>query len=98
MLIVLSNGFVAKYPLGGGHWSWFLQYPLGLKALGHKVLSMELLQATPDEAQDLALIRDFLVRLRDYQLDGDSVILLLPRLDLQQIEAARFFGKTRNQV
>jgi hypothetical protein len=98
MLIVLSNGSLAKYPLGGGHWSWFLQYPLGLKALGHKILWIELLQATTDEVQDLALIRDFFVRIREYQLDEDSVILLLPRLDVQRIESARFFGKTRNQV
>ncbi|HLW69590.1 MAG TPA: hypothetical protein VKS22_03105 [Candidatus Binataceae bacterium] len=98
MFIALGNGSLAKYPPGGGHWSWFLQYPLGLKALGHKILWVELLQSTADPASDAALIRDFFTRLRDYQLDDDSVLVLLPNLDEQRIEEGQFFGKTRNQL
>ncbi len=32
--IVLGTGFLSEYTEGGGHWTWFLQYPLGLRALG----------------------------------------------------------------
>jgi hypothetical protein len=88
---------LAKYPTGGGHWSWFLQYPLGLKALGHRILWVELLQATVDPTYDSGLIRDFFGRLRDYQLADDTVVVLLPTLEEQRIEEAQFFGRTRHQ-
>src|SRR6266568_3440309 len=61
--IVLGNSNIATYPEGGGHWSWFLQYPLGLKALGEDVLWLELLASSGDRARDLRLIQDFFERL-----------------------------------
>ena len=63
MKFALGNGSLAQYPPGGGHWSWFLQYPLGLLSLGHEVFWLELLNASPDRAHDLALIRDFFARI-----------------------------------
>lgn len=32
--LVLLAPNIASYPYGGGHWSWFLQYLLGLRDLG----------------------------------------------------------------
>ncbi len=98
MFIVLGNGSLAKYLPGGGHWSWFLQYPLGLKALGHKILWMELLQQTANHAQDQARIRDFFHRLQVYNLDADCALLLLPNLDAPRIENAQVYGKTRAEL
>jgi hypothetical protein len=98
MFIVLGNGSLAKYLPGGGHWSWFLQYPLGLKALGHKILWIELLQETADHAQDRTRIRDFFHRLQAYNLDADCALLLLPNLDAPRIENAQVYGKTRAEL
>lgn len=37
--IVLAKGSLAGYLMGGGHWTVFLQYILGLKAPGHESTS-----------------------------------------------------------
>ena len=46
--IVLGGPNLAGYPEGGGHWSWFLQYMLGLKGLEQDVFWLELLSAADD--------------------------------------------------
>ena len=50
--IVLAGGFLAYYAEGGGHWTAFLQYLLGLRALGHDAWWLELLSATGDPILD----------------------------------------------
>ena len=62
--IVLGGTSLAGYPQGGGHWSWFLQYPAGLKALGHRVTWLEVLKAEADPARTQARVRAFLEALR----------------------------------
>lgn len=98
MYIVLGNSSLAKYLPGGGHWSWFLQYPLGLKALGHKILWLELLQETADPAADRARIRQFYQQLRPYGLDGDCALVLMRDLDQPRIEDGEVFGRPRAKL
>src|SRR4030081_1996047 len=74
--IVLGNSNIAKYPQGGGHWSWFLQYPLGLKSLGEDVFWLEMLGSRGDRSLDLRLIQDFFRRLVAYDLDQQCALLL----------------------
>ena len=54
MLIVLGNRSLGGCPQGGGRWSWFLQYPLGLKGLGHRVFWLEVLRSSGDRARERA--------------------------------------------
>jgi hypothetical protein len=98
MLIALGNGSLASYPPGGGHWSWFLQYPLGLRALGHQVLWLELLKSSGARTRDLALIRDFFARIRAYDIEDCCAILLLDNPDIQDLERAEAFGMTRDEI
>ncbi|MHB8382921.1 MAG: glycosyltransferase [Candidatus Binataceae bacterium] len=98
MRIALGNGSLASYPPGGGHWSWFLQYPLGLRALGHQVFWLELLRTSGDRARDLALIGDFFVRIRAYDLDACCALLLLDTSDVQDFERAESFGMPRAEI
>lgn len=98
MRIALGNGSLASYPPGGGHWSWFLQYPLGLRALGHQVFWLELLRTSGDRARDLALIGDFFARIRIYDLDDCCALLLLDKSGSQEIERAEPFGMPRAEI
>ena len=91
--IVLGNSNLAKYPPGGGHWSWFLQYPLGLKSLGEDVLWLEMLASSGDRARDLRLIGDFFQRLATYDLDEQAALLLFEGdMQLQPFERSEVFG------
>jgi hypothetical protein len=91
--IILGNSSLANYLEGGGLWSWFLQYPMALKAAGHHVLWLELLQSSGNRQQDSHTIRAFYDRLRRYELVADSAILLFDhKLDFQPLEDAQVFG------
>ncbi len=98
MLIVLASATVAKYPLGGGHWNWRLQYPFGLSDLGHDVVWLEVLPATKDRANDLALVRNFLERTAHYGFAGRVIVALGPKTPLGNLATAEIFGATRERV
>lgn len=98
MRIVLANATVAKYPQGGGHWNWFLQYSLGLRELGHNVFWLEVVQATDDREHDLALIRSFLERIPAYGLDGRAIVALAPKTPLGVLDEAEIYGGTARRI
>jgi len=91
--IVLGNSTLAAYLEGGGHWSWFLQYPMALRAAGHQLLWLELLRSSGNREQDLRVLRVFYDRLERYGLSRDCVVLLFNQsLDSQPLEVAEAFG------
>ena len=75
--IVLAGGFLAQYPEGGGHWTGFLQYLLGLRALGHDAWWLELLRASGDPVRDRRRIDAFFAHMRAHGLDDQCVLLLV---------------------
>ncbi|HUY20425.1 MAG TPA: hypothetical protein VNE82_09220 [Candidatus Binataceae bacterium] len=75
--LVLGSASVAGYPQGGGHWSWFLQYPAGLKALGHRVTWLEVLKAEADPARTQARVREFLERVQTLGLADDCIVAVI---------------------
>lgn len=94
MRIVLASATVAQYPNGGGHWNWFLQYPLGLRGLGHDVLWLEVMRRTDDRARDLACVRTFLERTTAYGLQGHATIALVPDTPVGDLDGAELYGAT----
>src|SRR5271155_3294178 len=97
--IVLGNNSLAKYPDGGGHWTWFLQYALGLTALGHDLFVLESLLSSGNEAEDRRRIEIFFNRMDQYQLRERCALLLYPKtLDVQEIETAEPHGRSREQI
>ncbi len=74
--IVLANGSLARYPQAGGHWSWFLQFVLGLEDLGHDVVWLELLASSGDPTQDQCLVDGFFNRAGQYGITHRCVLLL----------------------
>lgn len=99
MRIVLGSTHLAGYQEGGGHWAWFLQYPLGLRALGHDVFWLELLLSSGDAGRDQRVIRAFFERVASYGLDGRAVVLVVTgTLDVQRFEACEVVGASRLAV
>ncbi len=97
--IVLGNNSLAKYPGGGGHWTWFLQIALGLVDLGHDVSVLESLLSTGDEREDRQRIEIFFDRMQEYGLRERCALLLYPKtLDVEEIETAQEFGKSRSEI
>ncbi len=100
MRIVLGSGRLVNYQQGGGHWAWFLQYPFGLKALGHDVFWIELMVSSGDRGQDERVIQDFFQRLAPYGLERECAVLLFNgnadgNVDVQPLEQCELFGRSR---
>lgn len=73
---MLGTEFLSGYPEGGGHWTWFLQYPLGLRALGHDVFVLEVVRSTGERSSDERLVGQFFRRLGQYGLRERAAILV----------------------
>src|SRR6266568_3316093 len=92
MRIVLASASLARYPSGGGHWNWYLQYPFGLRDLGHDVVWLEVMRASIDHAHDVALIGAFLEKTARYGLAGRVVVALTPETPLGNLDQAEIHG------
>ncbi len=97
--IVLGSGSLVCYPEAGGHWTYFLQYPLGLLALGHDVLWLELYGKCGNQARDKYLIQTFFERARQHGLEAQTVLLAYDKganpVDLETVEV---YGRTRQAL
>ena len=98
MFIVLANATIALYPEGGGHWMWFLQYPLGLNALGHRVFWLEILPSTGNPEKDRYFVANFFERLATYGLDGDAAVAVTNDPPLRTFEQAEFHGTSPAKI
>jgi len=97
--ITLANGSLVGYPEAGGLWTIFLQYALGLVALGHQVLWLELFRSTGDGARDRQLIEAFFNRVRDYELNGHYAVLVWEKDEKTlTLERATAFGKSNTEI
>jgi hypothetical protein len=98
MLVVLANRSVASYPMGGGVWSWMLQYPLGLRALGHNIFWLELMKSSGDQTRDGELAKDFLARVSPYGLAPHSAVVVFDDLEVQDLDRAQVYGRPKQTV
>jgi hypothetical protein len=74
MRIVLGNGSLARYPQGGGHWTVFLQFLLGLEALGHDVVLWEEMEPRGVDADECA--RAFFDLLAQFGLERRAALVV----------------------
>ena len=97
--IVLGSAKLADYPEGGGHWSCFLQYMLGLKGLGHDIFWLELLSAADDPAVTQRLIAAFFDRMKRYGVAERCGVLLVPKNGAgPAVETSQVFGCTEAEL
>jgi len=97
--ILLANRTLARYPQGGGHWTCFLQYLVGLSALGHEVFWLEILLSSGNPSRDRRLINIFFNRLRKYGFAGRcALVLCRGGLDEIALEKADAYGMSPDQI
>lgn len=98
-LIILGNSTLTGYTQGGGYWSVYLQYLLGLKSLGHKVFLVELLFASGEQGKDEQRIKSFFRRMKEFELNENCIIILLPNgQNVQTLDLATAFRIPLNRV
>jgi hypothetical protein len=98
MFVVLANATLANYFQGGGHWAWFLQYPLGLKQLGHRVFWLEVMPSTLNAEADRLAVRNFFGRLAEYGLERDAALAVMRNPPMQYAEQAEFYGRSVSEL
>jgi glycosyltransferase involved in cell wall biosynthesis len=98
MFIVLANATLANYFQGGGHWAWFLQYPLGLKQLGHRVFWLEVMPSTHNAKADSQAVRNFFGRLAEFGLERDAAVVVTPNPPIRELAQAKVYGRTANEL
>ena len=97
-LIVLGNSTLAGYMQGGGHWSVYLQYLFGLKALGHKVILLELYYSGGDNDYENK-INLFLDKMKSYGLEDDCAVLFFKKnYNVLSIDEATAYGKSMDAI
>src|ERR1700759_4103962 len=89
MLIALGSKALASYPEGAAMAVGFLQYPLGLRALGHQVAWIELISTAQLQAQP-GLAAKFFALMARYGLAQDSVLVAVEDLGPSGIRAGRY--------
>lgn len=98
MLIAIASRTLASYPLGGGVWAWMLQYPLGLRALGHNIFWLELMKSSGDRTHDAKLANDFLARIGPFGLSGHAAVLVFEDIEIQELGRAEIYGRPAQTV
>ena len=90
---------MAGYPQAGGHWTVFLQYLLGLRALGHDVFWLETMGSTGDNTRDHLLIRTFFQRFEQYGL-GECCALIVHASNSgpSTLDSAELYGKSKPEL
>jgi hypothetical protein len=94
----MAGGFLACYLEGGGHWAVFLQYLLGLRALGHDAWWLELLETSGDAARDRRRIEGFFSRLAEYGLADRCVVALVPGGAPAALRSVAVYGLDRSAL
>jgi hypothetical protein len=98
MFVVLANASLASYLQGGGHWSWFLQYPLGLKQLGHRVFWLEVMLSTRNAQADARAVGKFFGRLAEFGLERDAAVAVTPSRPMQHPGQTQLHGRSKAEL
>jgi hypothetical protein len=91
MLIALGSRTIASYPEGVPLAVGFIQYPLGLRALGHQIVWIELIKGAQVRA-DSQLVAGFFAFMAKYGLAEDCALVAVEDLDNQVLESAEVYG------
>lgn len=97
--LTLANRNLAGYPSGGGHWSVFMQWLLGLKDLDQDFLWLELLGSSGNADKDKRLVEIFFNRFKKYGLEKRAAILLYDStLNRPKFEDISILGLSRKEL
>ena len=97
MLIALGSRTIASYPEGVALAFGFIQYPLGLRTLGHQIVWIELIKAEQVRANP-QLVAGFFAFMAKYGLAEDCALIAVEDLDNQVLESAEVYGMSRARL
>src|SRR5207249_11469121 len=92
---VMSVYKVASFPDGGGHFSVYLQYALGLRRLGCDVYWLEQLRPARDPERQTYVISTFQERMKRFGFEGRTLLYTLDRDREGDAGLPRFIGCSR---
>jgi hypothetical protein len=98
MFVVLANATLANYFQGGGLWAWLLQYPLGLKQLGHRVFWLEVMPSTGNAESDELAVRNFFGRFAEFGLERDTAVAVMRNPPMEYTGQAQLFGRSAAEL
>ena len=98
MFVVLANATLATYFQGGGLWAWLLQYPLGLRQLGHRVFWLEIMPSTGNAESDQLAVRNFFGRFAEYGFERDAAVAVMRNPPMQDTDQAQLFGRSTAEL
>jgi hypothetical protein len=96
--VVVSVYKVANFPDGGGHLWVYMQYVQGLRRLGCEVYWLEQFRPPPDPAAETSLVASFFERMRNFGLEGKTLLYSAERGKSGAPETFRFIGCEWRQV
>ena len=79
------------YLEAGGHWSWALQYLLGLKDLGHNVCMLEFIRSSGRQQADQQRIDCCLAMLNKYGLRESACVIVVPAKENPSLENMKVY-------
>ena len=94
MLIALGSKSLASYMEGGPIAVGFMQYPLGLRALGHEVVWLEVIKTAQVQAKP-QLVGEFFALMGKYDLAADCALIAMEDLDNQVLASAEVYGMSK---
>ena len=92
--VVISVYKVANFPDGGGHFWAYMQYAAGLRRLGCEVYWLEQLRPLRDPKREPELLETFLERMKQFGLEGRTLLYRRDRTQEEGPGALEFVGCT----
>jgi len=92
--VVISVYKVANFPDGGGHFWAYMQYAAGLRRLGCEVYWLEQLRPLRDPKREPELLETFLERMKQFGLEGRTLLYRRDRTQEEGRGALEFVGCT----
>lgn len=96
--VVLTHGSLVRYPEGGGNWMGFLQHFLGLRALGHDVFWLAVVNSRGDTSKAEHYIQIFFDRMRSYGLDDRCAVLLHDNEENPSFDTVKSYGMSNESI
>src|SRR5881394_2973081 len=96
--LVIAPYNVATFPEGGGHFSVYLQYVLGLHQLGYDVYWLEAFRSKGRTEQEAAALATFRGRMKQHGLEGNCILYLTHSKEPTPEAPTEYLGMDRDEA
>jgi len=96
--VVIAAYGVANFPEGGGHFSVYLQYVLGLRQLGYEVYWLEGFLTKGRTEQEAAALATFRVRMEQHGLGAKTILYVMQSKQASPAGPTEYLNMTRDEA